>query len=142
MHLRTGALALALILTACQQSDDSVTVSQSEVFDGITPEQTVRFTGTEPFWGGRIEQGMAYYSTPDDPQGTGFPIDRFAGLNGVSFSGMMRGERFDLMVTPGECSDGMSDRTYAYTATLMLGDQTREGCAWVDDAAPANGAME
>ena len=40
--------------------------------------------------------------------------------------------RFDLMITPGECSDGMSDRTYPYTATLLVGDEQRQGCAWTD----------
>ena len=37
-----------------------------------------------------------------------------------------------MTVTPGACSDGMSDRTYPYTVTLKIGDDTREGCAWTD----------
>ena len=51
---------------------------------------------------------------------------------------MLDGARFDMTVTPGECSDGMSDRTYPYTVTLAIGQQTRLGCGWTD-AEPATG---
>lgn len=119
-------------LAACQSAVDQSESGPSEAFDGIAAEETVRFTGTEPFWGGEIADGVARYSTPDNPDGTTFTVERFAGLNGVSFSGELSGARFDLMVTPGTCSDGMSDRTYPFTATLMIGAETREGCAWTD----------
>ena len=51
---------------------------------------------------------------------------------GLGFSGTLDGAAFDMTVTPGACSDGMSDRTYPYTVTLKIGDDTREGCAWTD----------
>jgi uncharacterized membrane protein len=38
------------------------------------------------------------------------------------------------MITPGVCSDGMSDRTYPFVATLRLGDETRNGCAWSENS--------
>jgi len=33
-------------------------------------------------------------------------------------------------VTPGACSDGMSDRSYPYTVTLQVRGEQRQGCAW------------
>ena len=39
---------------------------------------------------------------------------------------------FVLAVTPGKCSDGMSDRSYPFTVTLMVMGEQREGCAWTD----------
>jgi len=35
----------------------------------------------------------------------------------------------DVMITPGECSDGMSYYVYPFTATLQVGDEQRNGCA-------------
>ncbi|MDG5746711.1 hypothetical protein P8Q88_00820 [Qipengyuania sp. XHP0207] len=116
------------LLVACQQEQ----TTREPAYDGIDPAETIRFTGTEPFWNGEIIEGMARYSTPDMPDGSSFPVERFAGLNGVGFSGELQGERFDLTITPGECSDAMSDRSYPFTATLLVGDETREGCAWTD----------
>lgn len=122
---------LVLLLGACQ-SGGGEGGSPAKAFDAISPGETVRFTGTEPFWGGDISNGYATYSTPENAEGVRFAVERFAGLNGVSFSGTVAGETFDLMVTPAECSDGMSDRTYPYAATLMIGAEKREGCAWTD----------
>jgi uncharacterized membrane protein len=122
-------LGSAVMVTACQSAEPA---RSNPTFDGIAAGDTVRFTGTEPFWGGEVAQGMARYTTPDVPDGTRFAVERFAGLNGVSFSGKVEGTGFDLMVTPGACSDGMSDRRYPFTATLRIGTETREGCAWTD----------
>ncbi|QKG70504.1 COG3650 family protein [Erythrobacter mangrovi] len=123
-------LVAGATLTGCQPADPASSSGPNEAFDGIKDGETVQFTGTEPFWGGEVADGMVRYSTPDRPDGVRFAADRFAGLNGVSFSGKLDGTSFDLMVTPGTCSDGMSDRSYPFTATLRLGTETREGCAW------------
>jgi uncharacterized membrane protein len=50
----------------------------------------------------------------------------------VSWSGTFKQQPFTLAVTEGKCSDGMSDRTYPLTATLMVEGQQRDGCAWSD----------
>jgi len=57
-------------------------------------------------------------------------VSRFAGRGGLSFSGEMNGEALTLAVTPGACSDGMSDRTYPFVVTLRIGDDLRNGCGW------------
>ncbi|MBX7539588.1 COG3650 family protein [Qipengyuania sphaerica] len=121
-----------LSLASCQSGDGTPSSGPTPAFDAIAESETVYLTGTEPFWGGEIGQGKALYSTPENQDGIRFPVARFAGNNGLAFTGQMEGRSFDLMVTPGECSDGMSDRTYPYTATLKVGDEQRNGCAWTD----------
>lgn len=128
--IRSLPLATMLLIAACQQSADTTSSGPTRAYDGIAATETVQFTGTEPFWGGEATGGRLRYSTPETPDGTTIAVQRFAGLNGISFSGTLDGGGFDLTVTPGTCSDGMSDRSYPFTATLRIGSETREGCAW------------
>ena len=128
-------------LAACgpsQQTGIPGDMEDSRPYEGIAEGARVQFTGTEPFWGGEAAGDSLTYKTPENPEGTTIPVERFAGRGGLSLSGMLDGARFDMTVTPGECSDGMSDRTYPYTVTLAIGQQTRLGCGWTD-AEPATG---
>ncbi|MCL4673374.1 MAG: hypothetical protein KJZ64_10655 [Sphingomonadaceae bacterium] len=128
MTARICLVALPAILAACQSpaADERSTAP----FSGIAESETIRFTGTEPFWGGEAKGESLTYSTPENPDGTTITVSRFAGNSGLGLSGTMEGAKFDLVVTLGECSDGMSDRTYPFTVTLQLGEETRTGCAW------------
>ena len=101
-------------------------------YDGIAEDEVLRFTGTEPFWGGEVSRGTLRYSTPEDQDGTEIAVERFAGRGGIAFSGQLDAAPFEMMVTPLECSDGMSDRTYPFTVTLKIGEETRNGCGWTD----------
>lgn len=137
------ALILPLLLCACQSGGEANVPgdsSDTNPFDAISAEETLRFAGTEPFWGGSVKGDLLTYSTPGDPDGAAIEVERFGGRGGLSFSGILGTRNFDLMVTPGDCSDGMSDRTYPFTVTLRLGEETRYGCGWSDKqpfAAPA-----
>ncbi|HSG33186.1 MAG TPA: hypothetical protein VLA37_01530, partial [Sphingomonadaceae bacterium] len=73
------------------------------------------------------------YTTPENIDGTTIEVARFAGRGGLTFSGTYQGSNFDLLLTEGACSDGMSDRTYPFVATLSLGGEVRNGCAWSDE---------
>ena len=129
------ALSLALSLAACGQGGDSPIPGDEndhQPFSLIGEGETVRFTGTEPFWGGSVAGGRLSYTTPDNIDRATITVARFAGRGGLTFSGTLGGAPFDLLVTMGECSDGMSDRTYPFTATLSLGEELRRGCAWTD----------
>ena len=98
----------------------------------IAADETITVVGTEPFWGGTIRAGQFTYSTPENQDGEAIAVKRFAGNNGLGFSGLLRGETVDMTVTPGACSDGMSDRSFPYTITLRIGSDQREGCAFTD----------
>lgn len=122
------ALAPFAFLAGCTASDNELV----SAYDGIGPEEVISLGGTEPFWGATIAGTELTYSTPDNPDGSVTSVERFAGNGGLSFSGTLDGAALNATVTPGECSDGMSDFTYPFTATIMLGDALLEGCAHTD----------
>ena len=136
---RALSISAALLLTAgCsgRGADSSgtttVTAADTQAYSGIGAGETVHFTGTEPFWGGQVSGDALTYKDPDNPKGRQVEVARFAGRNGLSFSGDLDGQPFVLAVTPGRCSDGMSDRAYPFTVTLQVKGQQRQGCAWTD----------
>lgn len=135
MHTRFAGLALvSLALGACQGSggEGAVTAENAQVYDGIANDELLRFGGNEPFWGGQVVSGRLTYATPENSDGVTIAVTRFAGMNGLGFSGELEGKRFDMVVTPGECSDTMADRTYPFTITLSIADDVRTGCGWTD----------
>ena len=109
----------------------------TQPFAAIGEDEVLHFTGTEPFWGGETRGAVLHYKTPEQPEGARIEVQRFAGRGGLSLSGTLDGGRFDMAVTPGACSDGMSSRTYPFTVTLLIGEEQRQGCAWTDAHPPA-----
>jgi uncharacterized membrane protein len=126
--------AAIMLLGACHASPSTDNMpgdaEDNAPFDLVAESETVRFVGTEPFWGGQVKGTALTYSTPEIPDGTDIAVTRFAGRGGVSWSGTYNGVRFALAVAPGECSDGMSDRTFPFVATLEVDGEQRSGCAW------------
>jgi uncharacterized membrane protein len=108
------------------------TAADTATFAGVGADEIVHFTGTEPFWGGQASGKVLTYTTPENQTGDMVAVDRFAGRNGISYSGQLDDMPFVLAVTPGKCSDGMSDRSYPYTVTLLVRGEKRQGCAWTD----------
>ena len=123
-----AALLLTLLLFACTPGADER--REENRFAAIGEGETLRFTGTEPFWGGEATGERLTYDTPENPDGTTIDVTRFSGLNGLSLSGELDGEAFDMAVSETPCSDGMSDRDYPFSIMLRIGDETRHGCGW------------
>jgi len=146
MNRILSAIALTCALAACnssggQNSSSGNLTSDSKpgnAFGAIGEGEVLRFTGTEPFWGGTVSGDTMNYTTPENPDGTTFAVQRFAGNNGLSFNGAMGNQPFDMAVTHAPCSDGMSDRTYPFAVTLRISGDVRHGCGWTD-ASPFEG---
>ncbi|MGE4410199.1 MAG: COG3650 family protein [Sphingobium sp.] len=134
--VRSLSVTLFLILAACHSGGNGAATpgdgSDTHAYADIAADELLRFTGTEPFWGGQAAGGTLTYTTPDNPDGLTIRVDRFAGRNGVSFSGRLEDKDLVMAVSPGRCGDGMSDRIYPFNVTLRLGDEIRNGCAWSD----------
>lgn len=124
-----AALAATALLAACTEQESPGDV---ETFSGISEDAVITLTGTEPFWNMEIKQGLLLYTTPDNPDGDVASVTRFAGNNGLGISGELAGQELQIAITPGECSDGMSDRTYPFTATVTLSDKQLNGCGFTD----------
>ena len=130
----------ALWLGACTPAADGIDPA-GKTFDAVAPEEVVTLTGTEPFWAVTITGTRARYSNPDHPEGFDFTVSRFAGNNGLGFSGTLFDAPFTATLTPGDCNDAMSDRRFPYVATIALGGETLEGCGYTDRQ-PFTGAPE
>ncbi len=131
LPLRHGLMLAGLLPVACAPGDDGID-PQGEIFSAIAPDEVITLTGTEPFWGITVKDGQATYTNPENPAGQAFPVTRFAGNNGLGFSGAWDDTPVTITITPGQCSDGMSDRSFPYVATIALGEETLRGCGYTD----------
>lgn len=93
------------------------------------PVAAWRAFGNEPFWSVRVEGETLVFSTPENQAGTVLQGRRVPSLVGVVMLGQEAGREFNLSISPGECSDGMSDNRYDHTATWIYGGTTYHGCA-------------
>ena len=135
--MRALPILLPVLLAACQghggaKDPTDANGTKPHHYVGVTEEETLRFTGTEPFWGGSVTGMTLTYTTPEKPAGTAIAVHRFAGNNGLALSGTLDGAPFDMAVAEAQCSDGMSDRTYPLTVSLQIGTEKRQGCGWTD----------
>lgn len=150
--MRSASLVALLALTACEQSKPPVpAATQSETAPasqaaelvatgGPTPTSTATPTvpvnldtfvalGTEPFWSATTAIGKVTYSTPENQTGETIAVTEST-VGGVrSYSGKLAEKPFVLRIAKGECSDGMSDTVYTYTASLTVSGEDRRGCA-------------
>lgn len=133
MTLRLSTIAAVMFAAAaCTPASEDSIDPQGKTFDAVGPQETVTLTGTEPFWNLVVAGESGTWTTPDNQPGTAFAVTRFAGNNGLGFSGTLDGRELTATLTPGECSDGMSDRVFPYVATVALGGETLKGCGYTD----------
>jgi uncharacterized membrane protein len=132
MQPRLLPLAALGLVAACTPASGDAIDPKGQTFDAVAPEEAVTLVGTEPFWNLAITGDQALWTTPDNQPGTRLAVTRFAGNNGLGFSGMLDGKPLTATLTPGECSDGMSDRRFPFVATIALGEETLRGCGYTD----------
>ncbi|HEX8571791.1 MAG TPA: hypothetical protein VF759_03465 [Allosphingosinicella sp.] len=85
--------------------------------------------GTEPFWGGSVSGSTVTYMTPEDQFGDTVAVTAAYSPAQEVYSGALAGQPFVLTLTAGPCSNGMSEHSFAFTATLQVKGETRQGCA-------------
>lgn len=124
--------ALTLALAACTPAKTDGIDPQGKPFDKVAPQEAVTMLGTEPFWNLTVEGDEGLWTTPENQPGTKLALKRFAGNGGLGFSGTLDGQPLTATLTPGQCSDGMSDRSFPFVATIALGGETLKGCGYTD----------
>ena len=93
------------------------------------PLEIWRAFGTEPFWNVEAQGGRLVFTTPEDQAGKVLHGRRIPSLVGTVIAGDDGGRHFQLGITPGACSDGMSDNHYDHKATFSYGEAQYTGCA-------------
>ena len=69
------------------------------------------------------------FSTPEDQKGQTIIATRDDTSIASTFSGTLKGKKFEVSIVPEKCSDGMSDTEYPFSAWLSTGGAMRHGCA-------------
>lgn len=130
----TVLIAAALLITACGRSPMGSTEAAGPPADAPTvaaADYSGDFdaVGTEPFWSVKVRAGVMTLARPDHPDATPARLDARVEGEARVFDASMGEHRFVLRLTPGECSDGMSDRRYDYFAEVAVDSETLKGCA-------------
>jgi len=132
-----ASLAGAILLASCGSGEEAATPTPA----ATTPEPDpvalsflpaeFRATGTEPFWSAAVTRDQLTYTTPENNAAGGVtvPAVRQDGAENALITATIDGQAFQLLVTPGACSDGMSDKTYPWTVERTLGEESVSGCA-------------
>ncbi len=132
--MRTAALiAIALLITACDAplgaSEEAPPSADAPIIVGPDYSGDFDAVGTEPFWAIKVRADSTTLTRPDHPEvttaNTGVRID---GEQGV-FDATAGETRLVLRLTPGDCTDGMSNRHYGYQAEVWIDRETLRGCA-------------
>ncbi|MFM7378691.1 MAG: COG3650 family protein [Erythrobacter sp.] len=132
MQPRLLMLAAITLAAACTPARTDGIDPKGKPFDKVAPQEAVTMLGTEPFWNLAVTGEEGVWTTPDNQDGTRFTLKRFAGNGGLGFTGDLDGKPFTATLTPGQCSDGMSDRSFPFVATIALGGETFAGCGYTD----------
>lgn len=143
MRSIAAVVVSALLLAACEQSHDGQEGAGPPADAPAPPPAAAVFpadldlNGTEPFWAVKIRGTSIALTRPDAPERA------FANAGKAEASGTATWTANDasgsivVKLTPGSCSDGMSDKTYPYSAVVTVGTETLKGCGEVPPAASA-----
>ena len=147
-----AAIAGAVLLASCGSGEKAPPPRPAATTPAPDPAafsflpRDFRASGTEPFWSATVTKGQLTYVTPETQQAGGVtvPATRADGAENVLITALVDGQELQLLITPGACSDGMSDKTYPWTVERTLGEDSVDGCAEVpaadstsDSTAPA-----
>jgi uncharacterized membrane protein len=147
MHLMLAVSALAALgLAACDMptsttpeapttaeapdSGDADTAPAPAELGGVDLNGDISVLGTEPFWSVGFEGEVMSYSGLDRPEQTApRPAPTIAGATATWTTTAEAGNPLVVTLTAGDCSDGMSDRTYPLTAQVEIAGEVLNGCA-------------
>jgi uncharacterized membrane protein len=115
-------------------STDSARVSRSGGSEApafpMVPGPSFRLVGNEPFWALHIDSTVIRYVTPEDTAGIRFPPVKPLQLGDtLRWTTSNPQTIVEAWVVTGSCSDGMSDRTWTYRASVQVGSRKLQGCA-------------
>ena len=130
------SVVILAIMAACGEGSprSSDSIASGDATPGAVSAQVIglpiRALGTEPFWALEIDSASLRFSTPDDQRGIHFPtIAPTVAGDTAAWVGETERAVFDVRIWREQCSDGMSDRVYTYSARVRVDTSTYRGCA-------------
>lgn len=131
-------MALLMALAGCKQPAPAAPEAAAEPAVAEQPAAVVssefpavlQASGTEPFWGVRVEDGKLSYTTPETMDAPHLLEGKRELVDGaLTVQGGEGDAAFKITIKHGECSDGMSDLSHPFSAEFVLGKDTFKGCA-------------
>lgn len=95
--------------------------------------------GNEPFWAVDIKGSSIVLTRPDAPAVTATNAGLAATDNQAIWTAQAGATPVTVTITKGDCSDGMSDLKYGYSAQVVWGAETLKGCAFPTAEEPREG---
>lgn len=138
MFRTTALLTFCLALAGCGEAPMGASEDTAPPADAPAGARDPNYAGdinvigTEPFWNVQIRDDSVALTRPDHPEvRNANPGVRLDGEQGVWDSNGVKEDEGRLVVrlTPGVCSDGMSDRVYRFSAEVWVDGETLKGCA-------------
>lgn len=116
-----------------------LTLAIATLISGAVSANTLpvlRCTGTEPFWSvSTYAKGVVAFSTPAENGKSFYPFSSIVEAAGTGphfafqiASHDVGNKSIRLNVIKGQCSDGMSDKVYAYNVLVEVNDGILYGC--------------
>lgn len=128
--MKSSLLMISLALSGCGANEEQPAAPVNEpVPAAVSKEEapspaSYKAVGTEPGWALTIDGGKMAY---EGDYGT-VKIAEPTPANFLDKPGTYAAKRLTITITPGPCSDGMSDLTYRDTVALVADDKTVSGC--------------
>ena len=121
---------LALTASACTPAIQPTSSSRGLA---STAPVSYRCTGNEPFWSLDISPEGIVFQSPESPPVT-YPYTASKNNDGslefnTSLNTSTAKSTLKVVLTPGDCSDGMSDIQYPYSVEVVRDGQRLRGCA-------------
>jgi uncharacterized membrane protein len=140
MRLPLIAACAVLALTACKPATEAAPSEPAPApappepikpeLNGVNLTEDLRALGTEPFWKVEMLAAELTFSSPDLPESKAPNPGPAMTVGQAEWSATTAdGKALKITITGKDCSDGMSDRTYPLTATVVLAETTYHGCA-------------
>lgn len=95
--------------------------------------------GNEPFWGVDIKGTNIVLTRPDAPAVTATNAGLAATDSQATWTAQAGATPVTVTITRGDCSDGMSDLKYGYSAEVVWGAETLNGCGFPTAEQPREG---
>ena len=130
-HSLLAPMAACLLLAGCNApAPKPSSDAPGDAAPAPTAPASLRVVGNEPFWGIRIEGDRLHFTTMEDQAGKHLVAAAAADGGGLRYAGAGGdGTAFELRLVREACSDGMSDRSYAWRADFRYGGTDYRGCA-------------